>query len=160
MAIFISTPFTGTHFESFCSTNVAIIFLVCCSVQFYPGFGDAGPGWACWSSSPWRSASVAHWRSDRSSTNLATDEQQQQTPHHTSPTHEPGSSTSADDRTSMTTTDPNNAATSAGAAPHLSPPQIHRTRGQGNPLGILTLISMAWLVAFGLRFSPADREPA
>ncbi len=59
----------------------------------------------------------------------------------------------------MTTTDPASAATSAGTAPQLAPPQIHTVGTKGTRvLGILTLVSMAWLIAFGLGFSPADRD--
>jgi heme exporter protein C len=54
----------------------------------------------------------------------------------------------------MTAIDPNEATTTGPASP--------RRRGTGSPgtrvLGVATVVSMAWLVAFGLGFSPADRD--
>ena len=58
----------------------------------------------------------------------------------------------------MTTTNPDSitASTSTGDAP-----QILSTGTRGTRIiGILTIISMGWLVAFGLGFSPADRDQA
>lgn len=55
----------------------------------------------------------------------------------------------------MTTTDPARADTSVGAVRTASLPV--GTKGT-RVLGLLTLVSMGWLVAFGLGFSPADRD--
>jgi heme exporter protein C len=56
----------------------------------------------------------------------------------------------------MTTTNPDSAAALAGSPPA---PQILTTGTRGTRiLGILTIVSMIWLVAFGLGFSPADRD--
>lgn len=55
----------------------------------------------------------------------------------------------------MTATDPHHLSTdSEPAAPHITSTGTRATR----VLGILTVISMVWLVAFGLGFSPADRD--
>ncbi|MGB0113761.1 MAG: cytochrome c biogenesis protein CcsA, partial [Ilumatobacteraceae bacterium] len=55
----------------------------------------------------------------------------------------------------MTTTDPSRTSESPAAA-------TPRRAGTGTPatrvLGIATIISMGWLVAFGLGFSPQDRD--
>ena len=56
----------------------------------------------------------------------------------------------------MTTTNPDSAPALAGSPPA---PQILTTGTRGTRvLGILTIVSMVWLVAFGLGFSPADRD--
>jgi heme exporter protein C len=56
----------------------------------------------------------------------------------------------------MTTTNPDSAAALAGAPPA---PQILTTGTRGTRvLGLLTIVSMVWLIAFGLGFSPADRD--
>lgn len=55
----------------------------------------------------------------------------------------------------MTATDPHHLSTDPDpAAPHITSTGTRATR----VLGILTVISMVWLVAFGLGFSPADRD--
>ena len=54
----------------------------------------------------------------------------------------------------MTAIDPQEASTTQPAAPSGSGTGTRGTR----VLGIATLVAMAWLVAFGLGFSPADRD--
>ena len=61
----------------------------------------------------------------------------------------------------MTTTNPDSTATSAAAADGGVTPLVRSTATRGTRiLGVLTIVSMVWLVAFGLGFSPADRDQA
>lgn len=63
------------------------------------------------------------------------------------------------DRNSMTTTNPDSTATSTAAADGGVTPLVRSTATRGTRiLGVLTIVSMVWLVAFGLGFSPADRD--
>ncbi len=58
----------------------------------------------------------------------------------------------------MTTTNPDPTHALAGGTP-ASAPVVLSTGTRGTRiLGIATIVSMAWLVAFGLGFSPADRD--
>ena len=58
----------------------------------------------------------------------------------------------------MTTTNPDPTDALAGGIPASAPVVLSTgTRGT-RVLGIATIVSMAWLVAFGLGFSPADRD--
>ena len=58
----------------------------------------------------------------------------------------------------MTTTNPDPTDALAGGIP-ASAPVVLSTGTRGTRiLGIATIVSMAWLVAFGLGFSPADRD--
>jgi heme exporter protein C len=68
----------------------------------------------------------------------------------------------------MTTLDPTGADAAGAAATDTSPPPAHEDArgahrvGTGTPatrlIGIATIVAMGWLVAFGLGFSPADRD--
>ena len=58
----------------------------------------------------------------------------------------------------MTTTNPDPTHALAGGIP-ASAPVVLSTGTRGTRiLGIATIVSMGWLVAFGLGFSPADRK--
>jgi heme exporter protein C len=65
----------------------------------------------------------------------------------------------ADDRNSMTTTNSDSTTASAAVGTVAVTPLVRSTGTRGTRvLGVLTIVSMFWLVAFGLGFSPADRD--
>jgi heme exporter protein C len=64
-----------------------------------------------------------------------------------------------DDRNSMTTTNPDSMATSTIVGDGAVTPLVLSTGTRGTRVaGVITIVSMIWLVLFGLGFSPADRD--